>query len=153
MQQKSCIIRDTLRPCVMFSQHDHDHFWRHCHLISALAGSMATASICREATNVLVTLASIRWWENCWPQNMRKNCHVVDCIILKESGECEDIDECSSSPCIGGQFPFVCSNRSSLLSDAPLVVVHYWSRSGKFLRCSLSPHASNYILVYLPWSK
>ena len=26
--------------------------------------------------------------------------------ISKESGECEDIDECSSSPCLGGSFPF-----------------------------------------------
>ena len=33
--------------------------------------------------------------------------------ISKESGECEDIDECSSSPCLGGSFPFVSSNRFS----------------------------------------
>ena len=56
------------------------------------------------------------------------NYHVVDCIktdVLKEAEECEDIDECSSSPCLGGLFLFVCSERSSLRSNAPLLVQNW----------------------------
>ena len=78
-------------------------------IISALAACMATASTCLEATNVVVIPDSIKWWDtfyNALQCSMLMLLTALKTNISKESGECEDIDECSSSPCLGGSFPF-----------------------------------------------
>lgn len=100
-------------------------------IIPVLVVPMGTVSTCLEATNVPVTLDSKKQWEqyiSCnvssrydswwlfaifiWVsyydigyETMLLNAFMLltlKLIFWKESGECADVDECLSSPCIGG---------------------------------------------------